>query len=75
VKTNPVLSIFDQIVELLETNHAYFRVVEHEPEGRAEVITQIRGNQPSQVQVGTVVAVMANPSEPNNPEKVRLLLR
>lgn len=29
----------------------------------------------SQVQVGSVVAVMADPSEPNNPDKVGLLLR
>lgn len=29
----------------------------------------------SQVQVGAVVAVMADPSQPNNPDKVGLLLR
>ena len=29
----------------------------------------------SQVQVGSVVAVMADPSQPNNPDKVGLLLR
>jgi len=29
----------------------------------------------SQVQVGAVVGVMANPAQPNNPDKVGLLLR
>lgn len=40
--------IFEKLVALLEANHARFRVIEHPPEGRSEVVAQIRGTQPSQ---------------------------
>ena len=32
------------LVELLERERANFRVIEHQPEGRTEVIAKIRGN-------------------------------
>ena len=36
--------IHTQLVELLQREGATFRVIEHEPEGRTEVIAKIRGN-------------------------------
>ena len=38
------------------------RVIEHEPEGRSEQISKIRGNDPSQAAKAMVVAVMSNGS-------------
>ena len=36
--------IHDQLRMLLDSQGATYRVIEHEPEGRTEVIAQIRGN-------------------------------
>ena len=49
--------VFDRLVGLLETEKADFRVIEHEPEGRSELISKIRGNHPSQAAKAMVVAV------------------
>ncbi|MGE0579320.1 MAG: YbaK/EbsC family protein [Reyranella sp.] len=40
--------VFDQLVTLLSDAKAKFRVIEHEPEGRSEAISVIRGNRPGQ---------------------------
>lgn len=39
---------FDQLVSLLETNAARFRVLEHPAEGRSDLVAQIRGTEPGQ---------------------------
>lgn len=49
--------VFDRLVALLEREKADFRVIEHEPEGRSEQISKIRGNLPSQAAKAMVVAV------------------
>ncbi|MBM3532583.1 MAG: YbaK/prolyl-tRNA synthetase associated domain-containing protein [Alphaproteobacteria bacterium] len=49
--------VFDRLVALLEGEKADFRVIEHEPEGRSEHISKIRGNHPSQAAKAMVVAV------------------
>jgi len=36
--------IYTQLLELLDSKGATYRVIEHEPEGRTEVIAKIRGN-------------------------------
>lgn len=40
--------VFDRLVDLLNDAKARFRVIEHEPEGRSEAISVIRGNRPDQ---------------------------
>lgn len=40
--------VFDRLVALLSAAEAKFRVIEHEPEGRSEAISVIRGNRPEQ---------------------------
>ena len=49
--------VFDRLKALLEQEKADFRVIEHEPEGRSEQISKIRGNDPSQAAKAMVVAV------------------
>jgi len=39
------VATFNKIVELLQTNGCQFRVVEHVPEGRTDLISKIRGNE------------------------------
>ncbi|MBM3549731.1 MAG: YbaK/prolyl-tRNA synthetase associated domain-containing protein [Alphaproteobacteria bacterium] len=51
--------VFDRLRALLEAEKADFRVIEHEPEGRSEQISKIRGNHPSQAAKAMVVAVKA----------------
>jgi Ala-tRNA(Pro) deacylase len=51
--------VFDRLVALLEAEKADFRVIEHKPEGRSELISKIRGNHPSQAAKAMVVAVKA----------------
>jgi len=40
----PTLDIHQQLCALLDREGAIYRVIEHEPEGRTELIAQIRGN-------------------------------
>ena len=49
--------IHEQLCELLDTNGAVYRVMEHEPEGRTEFIAKIRGNKPEQAIKSIVVQV------------------
>ena len=39
-----MIDIHSQLLELLNRKGAIYRVIEHEPEGRTEVIAKIRGN-------------------------------
>ena len=50
------LEIYDHIVALLRENGAEFRELEHEPEGRTDVASRIRGNLLSQAAKAMVIA-------------------
>jgi Ala-tRNA(Pro) deacylase len=50
-------SVFDRIVALLDREAARFRVIEHEPEGRSDKISVIRGNNPDQAAKAMVLDV------------------
>jgi Ala-tRNA(Pro) deacylase len=49
--------VFDRIVALLTEAQASFRIIEHEPEGRSEKISVIRGNRPDQAAKAMVLDV------------------
>ncbi len=51
------MDVHERLVALLQQNGAAFRVVEHVPEGRTEVIAQIRGNRTEQAIKSMVVQV------------------
>jgi Ala-tRNA(Pro) deacylase len=55
--------IHTQLVELLRHEGASFRVIEHEPEGRTEVIAKIRGNRIEQSIKSIVVQVRLRKKE------------
>ncbi|MEU6174255.1 YbaK/EbsC family protein [Streptantibioticus parmotrematis] len=40
--------VFDRLVALLDRNGATYEVIEHEPEGRTDVVSRLRGNALSQ---------------------------
>lgn len=49
--------VFDRLVALLSEAKAAFRVIEHEAEGRSEMISVIRGNRPEQAAKAMVLDV------------------
>ena len=55
--------IHDLLIELLNQEGAIYRVIEHEPEGRTELIAQIRGNRIEQSIKSIVVQVRLNKKE------------
>lgn len=55
--------IHQQLRALLDREHAHYRVIEHEPEGRSEVIARIRGNRIEQSIKSIVVQVRLNRKE------------
>ncbi len=55
--------IHQQLRDLLDREGATYRVVEHEPEGRTEVIAKIRGNRIEQSIKSIVVQVRLNRKE------------
>ena len=54
---NPSSDIHERLVQLLSEQGARFRVLEHVPEGRTDVIAQIRGNRLEQAIKSMVVQV------------------
>jgi Ala-tRNA(Pro) deacylase len=52
--------IHTQLLELLQREGATYRVIEHEPEGRTEIIAKIRGNRIEQSIKSIVVQVRLN---------------
>lgn len=54
------MKIFNKIVELLQKNNIQFKVVDHVPEGRSEIISKIRGNDLSQALKAMVVMAKLN---------------
>jgi Ala-tRNA(Pro) deacylase len=57
------IDIHEQLCELLDKEGAFYRVIEHEPEGRTEVIAKIRGNRIEQSIKSIVVQVRLNRKE------------
>jgi Ala-tRNA(Pro) deacylase len=55
--------IHEQLRSLLDHEAASYRVIEHEPEGRTEVIAKIRGNQIHQSIKSMVLQVRLKPKE------------
>ena len=55
--------IHEQLCELLDREGAVYRVIEHEPEGRTELIAQIRGNRLEQAIKSIVVQVRLKKKE------------
>ncbi|MFS2221499.1 YbaK/EbsC family protein [Pantoea sp. B65] len=53
------MKTFEKIVTLLNQHQADFRVIEHPPEGRTELISAIRGNLPEQAAKAMVLQVIA----------------
>lgn len=56
-------NIHEQLCELLDKEGAAYRVVEHEPEGRTEIIAKIRGNRIQQSIKSIVLQVRLNRKE------------
>jgi Ala-tRNA(Pro) deacylase len=52
--------IHEQLCDLLDREGASYRVIEHEPEGRTEIIARIRGNRIEQSIKSIVVQVRLN---------------
>ena len=55
--------VHKQLCDLLDQQGASFRVIEHEPEGRTEIIAKIRGNKIEQSIKSIVVQVRLNRKE------------
>jgi Ala-tRNA(Pro) deacylase len=55
--TAQMKDVHERLVELLDKEGATYRVIEHVPEGRTEVIAQIRGNRLEQAIKSMVVQV------------------
>src|SRR5215211_8503664 len=55
--------VHQQLRDLLDQQGAVYRVIEHEPEGRTEVIAQIRGNRIEQSIKSIVLQVRLNRKE------------
>ena len=56
-------NIHEQLCALLDQEGADYRVIQHEPEGRTELITQIRGNRLEQAIKSMVVQVRLSKKE------------
>jgi len=39
---------YTQLITLLDSHHAHYRLIDHEPEGRTEIVSEMRGNQLAQ---------------------------
>lgn len=58
-----MIDIHKQLRDLLDEQGATYRVIEHEPEGRTEIIAKIRGNRIEQSIKSIVVQVRLNRKE------------
>ncbi len=63
MSTSPDTDIHTQLCQLLEREGAAFRVLEHVPEGRTELIARIRGNRLEQAIKSIVVQVRLDKKE------------
>ena len=53
-----IADIYDRIIALLEAGEAEFRLLEHAPEGRTDLASQLRGNALRQAAKAMVVTVL-----------------
>jgi len=60
---NSPRDIHEQLCALLDAENAAYRVIKHEPEGRTEIIAQIRGNRIEQSIKSIVLQVRLNKKE------------
>lgn len=51
------MDVFDRLVSLFTTNKARFRVIEHLPEGRSDLVAQVRGTTVAQGAKAIVCAI------------------
>ena len=58
-----MMDIHEQLRSLLDREGASYRVIEHEPEGRTEVIARIRGNNIQQSIKSMVLQIRLKPKE------------
>jgi Ala-tRNA(Pro) deacylase len=63
VANSPMSDVHKQLCDLLDQEGATYRVIEHEPEGRTEMIAKIRGNRIDQSIKSIVVQVRLNRKE------------
>lgn len=61
--TNANKDVHEYLCELLNREGVTYRVVEHQPEGRTELIAKIRGNRPDQAIKSIVVQVRMSRKE------------
>lgn len=54
------MSVYEKIFELLKLHGVQFRECQHEPEGRCEIISKIRGNELSQGMKALVIMAKIN---------------
>ena len=59
--TEPSYPTYDRLIALLDEKNARYRVIEHAPEGRTELISPIRGNPLSQA--AKCIIVMLKPDK------------
>ncbi|RWR03339.1 prolyl-tRNA synthetase [[Pantoea] beijingensis] len=53
------MTTFEKLLALLNEKQANYRIIEHPPEGRTELISAIRGNAPEQAAKAMVLQVIA----------------
>src|SRR5512144_739452 len=63
IQYTDMTDIHEQLRSLLDREGASYRVIEHEPEGRTEVIAKIRGNKIQQSIKSMVLQVRLKPKE------------
>jgi prolyl-tRNA editing enzyme YbaK/EbsC (Cys-tRNA(Pro) deacylase) len=42
--TSPTFDAYTQLITLLDQNNAQYRLIDHEPEGRTDIVSPMRGN-------------------------------
>jgi len=42
------MELYGKLLELLDGHHAHYRLIDHPPEGRTEIVSGFRGNAPAQ---------------------------
>lgn len=60
---NVSINAYEKLIELLDREKAEYRIVEHEPEGQTEWVSQIRRNHLSQAIKSLVVLVKIGKKE------------
>ena len=56
-------SAYDKLIALLDDNNAGYRLVDHEPEGRTDIVSKLRGNELAQAAKCIVIMVKVGKKE------------